>query len=62
MLLCFAGLFALGFVVAPVAGLGLLLLGGVAAKHTASELRYRSKQVRYLRGQGPRPEPLKGAA
>jgi hypothetical protein len=55
MLLCWLALFLLGFVMAPAAGLGMLMLLAVAGKHTVSELRYRNRQVQYLRGNGPRP-------
>ena len=55
MLGLFSVLFLLGFLVAPVAGLGLLLLLAVAVRHTAREVRYRHRQVQYQRGNGPAP-------
>lgn len=62
MLLLWGALFLAGFAVAPVAGLGMLLLLGVAGRHTFQELRYRSKFVQYQqRGNGPRPRVPGGA-
>lgn len=63
MLLCFTVLLAAGFLVAPVAAIGMLLLLGAAVHTTAKELRYRHRTVQYQRGNIPRPPaPLRGAA
>lgn len=49
----FSALFALGFLIAPVAALGLLLLAGVAVNDTAQELRFRHRTVQFERGNIP---------
>lgn len=51
----FAGWFALGFLIAPVAALALLLLLGAAGMQAVTELRFRHRTVQYNRGNRPAP-------
>lgn len=59
-LLLFAGLFLLGFLLPPVALIALLVQLFLAGRTVARELHYRHRTVQYLRGNGPRPAPLRG--